>query len=310
MRRVFNSFVAPRAAAVLVTLSRYQSQNFGNANSFANNNNNNNQAFNSVSSESVAARNQGAILPGQPRFDIFDIRDNPAEGYRLRVNYNDRKVFFQHVAQLGPRKTDPNDPAPQFDESKRHGIRLFIHEIAGFLTVTDGLAAQYKMVAKGHELTFEPLLGSNAMPTGYRLSGYTLNNKTSAKNEWDVKFEGQNAVMLRHFLNSSLNTAFGFGQTQRQGQQQQRRNNNNNNGNYTNTNNANNNYSNNNNNNNGGQQQRGGGGQNRRNNNQNRQQQNNNNNNNYQSFNPPPQQQQKQQFTDNFSSPYASSNFF
>lgn len=284
MRRIIQSLMARRGAAspaaVLCATLRYQSTSMNNNNnnsgsSFAANNNNN-----SATTQTVAAKNQGAIFPGQPRFDVYDIQDDPSLGYRLRVTYNDRKVYLNHFSQLGPRKADPMDPAPQFDESNRHSIRLFIHEIAGFLTVCDGLASQYKMSAKGHELTFEPLLTNGGVPSGYRLVGHTMMKATSANFNWDVKFEGQHAVMLRHFLNSSLNAAFGFGKASRN-------NNNNNNQNNTRGNNNNNNSSN-----FGGQQQQQ---QRARNNNRGYGNNNNNNNSNNRGGGQFQQQQQQQQ---------------
>ena len=72
--------------------------------------------------------------------EFFDVRDTPAQGRELRLAFlqgggggtrNQAKFLtIQMRPQLGPRKTDPHDPTPQFDQANRLSIRLKPKEIA------------------------------------------------------------------------------------------------------------------------------------------------------------------------------------
>ncbi|CUG88677.1 mitochondrial RNA binding protein 1, putative [Bodo saltans] len=139
----------------------------------------------------------------RPKFEFMSVQDDPAKGYMLRASVDEKRVIITFFPQLGPRKSDPNDPAPQFDFAARRSIRLFQHEVAGLLTVCEGKAAKHQIESSLHDLSFNPAEGN-----GYLLQG-TLAKKSNPI-PWAVQFDGYKATMFRHFLNSALNTSFGF----------------------------------------------------------------------------------------------------
>lgn len=139
----------------------------------------------------------------RPRFEFMSVEDDAAKGYMLRAMLDEKRVVITHFPQLGPRKSDPNDPAPQFDFGARRSLRLFQHEVAGLLTVCEGKAAKHQISSVVHDLTFAPIDNS-----GYELKGVL--SKKSNPVEWGIRFEGYKATMLRHFLSSALDESFGF----------------------------------------------------------------------------------------------------
>lgn len=152
-------------------------------------------------------------------FEISEVSDDPAKGFMLRVSYEDKRVSFSVFPQLGPRKVDPMDPAPQFDFDGRRLIRFFPDEVAGVLTVCEGMTAHHRISNRFHDVVFEKLPSNT-----YQLSG-TI-SKHSTPLALNLKFEGYRATMLTHFLNDALCDGFGFYRLQQQ--QYQRVNSNNN----------------------------------------------------------------------------------
>ncbi len=86
--------------------------------------------------------------------EFYDVRDSPKDGRELRLTFRQEssvannnnnsnnnnnnndivKTFAMTIKpQLGPRKTDPLDPTPQFDQSNRLTVRLRPREIATLL---------------------------------------------------------------------------------------------------------------------------------------------------------------------------------
>lgn len=139
----------------------------------------------------------------RPTFEFSLVDDEPSKGFTLRAVVDEKRVLLTYVPQLGPRKSDPNDPAPQFDFAARRSIRLFQHEVAGLLTVCEGKVTQHQIQSHVHDLSF-----SGAENNGYIFQG-TLSKKSSPT-PWTVHFDGYKATMFRHFLNSALNDSFGF----------------------------------------------------------------------------------------------------
>jgi hypothetical protein len=184
----------------------------------------------------------------RPKFEFMSVQDDPVKGYMLRASVDEKRVIITYFPQLGPRKSDPNDPAPQFDFAARRSIRLFQHEVAGLLTVCEGKAAKHQIQSAVHDLSFDPSEGN-----GYVFQG-TLAKKSNPI-PWSVHFDGYKATMFRHFLNSALDESFGFQKHFRalehramSERSSQNNNNNNNNNRQNNSNNSNNSNSNNNNN--------------------------------------------------------------
>jgi hypothetical protein len=139
----------------------------------------------------------------RPRFEFMNINDDPTKGFMLRAAVDEKRVILTYFPQLGPRKSDPNDPAPQFDFAARRSIRLFQHEVAGVLTVCEGKASKHAVATINHDLSFEQLENN----------GFTLQGTVSKKSNpvpWGIRFEGYQATMLRHFMSSALEESFGF----------------------------------------------------------------------------------------------------
>ena len=79
----------------------------------------------------------GAVANAAPIMDMIDVNDNPALGFMVRVVYTNRCVEVSHYPQLGPRKTDPMDPMPQFDFQKRVFIRFNKGFVSEMIAVAD-----------------------------------------------------------------------------------------------------------------------------------------------------------------------------
>lgn len=158
-----------------------------------------------------ASPNQGGSqqYSGQRRnsFELFEVSDEPAKGFMLRVAYEEKRIFFTLFPQLGPRKVDPMDPAPQFDLDARQAIRLYPEEFAGLLAVCEGHAAKQRVSNNMRDIVFEKL-PSNV----YILSG-TVTKNTTPRNI-QISFNGYRFTMLKHFLEASLDNTFGFDRIQ------------------------------------------------------------------------------------------------
>jgi hypothetical protein len=142
-------------------------------------------------------------LSSYPKFEFSNLQDDPTKGYKVKLFVDGDRVVLAYLPQLGPRKGDPNDPAPQFDFAARRSIRLFQHEIAGVLTVCEGNASKQVITTPNHDLSFEQL----------EKNGFTLQGTVSKKSNpvpWSIRFEGYQATMLRHFMKCALEASFGF----------------------------------------------------------------------------------------------------
>jgi hypothetical protein len=81
--------------------------------------------------------------------EFFDVRDSPKDGRELRLAFRqdfsgrrESKMMTLTVRpQLGPRKTDPHDPTPQFDVQNRTSIVLRPRDIGAVLLWLSGRAA-------------------------------------------------------------------------------------------------------------------------------------------------------------------------
>lgn len=152
----------------------------------------------------TAAQNANNIptASDRPRFEISEVHDDPSKGYLLRVVLDDRRVGMTFYPQLGPRKSDPMDPAPQFDFAARKVVKLFMFEAAGLLSVCEGMAAQHRVRTSMVDMAFEK------SERGYSFAGTV--GRSSATHPISLRFEGYQATQLRHFLNSALVESFGF----------------------------------------------------------------------------------------------------
>ena len=142
-----------------------------------------------------------------PEFEIYDIQENPAQGKLVRVSYDgaERKLVFSMYPQLGPRKTDPNDPSPQFDYARRSVVRFRPTEWAAMLAVIEGKMEKSDWKpTKAHQMEFSPSEDGT-----YALRGDVHRlNVDSVK--WDINFSKTHVTMLYRFLDSALNASFEF----------------------------------------------------------------------------------------------------
>jgi hypothetical protein len=114
---------------------RDQRRNSSSGGNFRNNN----------SGSSSSGRN--AVQPLRANVEFYDVRDSPKDGRELRLSFRSdvqqrsyrsqdqhaKQLTLTILPQLGPRKTDPHDPTPQFDNAARVGLRLRAQEVAEIL---------------------------------------------------------------------------------------------------------------------------------------------------------------------------------
>lgn len=146
-----------------------------------------------------------ASYEARPKYEFSEVNDDPSKGYMVRVVQDEKRVVLTHYPQLGPRKSDPMDPAPQFDFAARRAIRLFQQDVAAVLTVCEGRATKQRLDKFNHDLVFEKDAEGR-----YSLSGTV--GKRQNPTQWGMQFEGYQATMLHNFLRSALDESFGFRQ--------------------------------------------------------------------------------------------------
>lgn len=140
-----------------------------------------------------------------PSFEIYDIRDNADEGKLVRVQYFDRLVSITVYPQLGPRKTDPLDPTPQFDQARRSAARFRLSDIATFLAVMECRMPTATLAGRTSNLTFSKAADGRS----FELMG-TITRSAGDHVPWNISFTKSHAVMFFRFMDSSLNEGFGF----------------------------------------------------------------------------------------------------
>lgn len=141
-----------------------------------------------------------------PRFEIHDVRDDPAQGSMTRVAVDGKQLLVSQFPQLGPRKADPNDPSPQFDRDRRISLRLRHKDLAALVGVVEDRMPSHHMENNAYNLTFEKTAA------GFVLKGDVRRASSAEKEPWTIVFEQQFAVTLEHFLQAALTESFGFQQ--------------------------------------------------------------------------------------------------
>ncbi|KEG11602.1 mitochondrial RNA-binding protein 1 [Trypanosoma grayi] len=141
-----------------------------------------------------------------PKFEIHDVRDDPALGTMTRVAVDGKLLLISQYPQLGPRKVDPNDLSPQFDADRRISVRLRHIDLAYLVSVCERRLPRHRMETKAYTLDFEKAAD------GYRLHGKVHRVASPKMEDWSVSFDKHFAVTLEHFLQSALTESFGFRQ--------------------------------------------------------------------------------------------------
>ena len=146
----------------------------------------------------------GAII--DPALDIYELKENPADGKHIRIAYrgNLRSVAVTNYPQLGPMKKDPNDPVPQFDYEKRTTCRLKPYEVASMLCVMESKMTSATLATKYWDLKFGPHDG------GFALSGSINRTGSDEREDWNMVFSKTNVTQLYRFLDRSLHETFMF----------------------------------------------------------------------------------------------------
>lgn len=139
-----------------------------------------------------------------PKFEIFDVRDDPTFGTMTRVSVDGKQLLVSQYPQLGPRKVDPNDLSPQFDIQRRISVRLRHKDLAGIVAVVEDHLPSYRMQNNAYSLQFVK------NRSGYSLSGEVHRAASTVHEQWAINFENQFAVTLEHFLQAALTQSFGF----------------------------------------------------------------------------------------------------
>ncbi|KAG5475346.1 hypothetical protein LSCM1_03459 [Leishmania martiniquensis] len=141
-----------------------------------------------------------------PKFEIHDVRDDPAHGSMTRVSVDGKQLLVSQFPQLGPRKADPNDTTPQFDRQRRISMRFRHIDLAGFVSVVENRIESHHVKNNAFDMAFE------RTANGYVLKGQVHRSNSQINEEWAVRFENQFAVTMEHFLQSALTESFGFAQ--------------------------------------------------------------------------------------------------
>lgn len=208
--------------------------NTSNNNNSSNTSNNNNRRVNrdrrgigrrfSGRSNQPAAGSLAGVPAAPPKLEIYDIRDEPQHGSLTRITYSKRAedrftsgvhnvVTMSIYPQLGPRKTDPSDPVPQFDLNRRTSVHLRPAEIAGLVAVIEGHIAEASFGSK----TFS--LNAQRGADGVKLSGHVVIRGEQAKGAtapttrqetYAVTIKKTNLLLAHRFLESCLIESFGF----------------------------------------------------------------------------------------------------
>lgn len=139
-----------------------------------------------------------------PRFEIHDVRDDPALGTMTRIAIDGKQMLISQHPQLGPRKLDPNDVTPQFDRDRRISVRLRHMDLAALVAVVEGRIVTHHMKNNAYDLTFEKTA------EGYTLKGQIRRATSTTEEEWAIQFDNQFATTIGHFLDSALTESFGF----------------------------------------------------------------------------------------------------
>lgn len=147
-----------------------------------------------------------------PKFEIHDVRDDPAGGTMTRVAVDAKNMILTQYPQMGPRKADPNDITPQFDQSKRISTRFRHIDMAAMVAVTKGRLEEHHMKNNAFELTFKktPEGGYSLQGKVKRAAGMPGSGFQKEMEDWGVVFDDHFAVALEHFLDTSLTESFGF----------------------------------------------------------------------------------------------------
>ncbi|RNF08214.1 mitochondrial RNA binding protein 1 [Trypanosoma conorhini] len=161
----------------------------------------------SLAHAAVACRYVAAAgFQGLPKFEIHDVRDDPALGTMTRVAVDGKLLLISQYPQLGPRKVDPNDLSPQFDADRRISVRLRHIDLAALVCVCRSRVPKHEMTNRSYSLVFEKSVD------GYHLYGKIHRVASQKMEDWSVSFDKHFAVTLEHFLESALTESFGFRQ--------------------------------------------------------------------------------------------------
>eukprot|EP00760_Papus_ankaliazontas_P006063 PhM_4_TR12877/c0_g1_i1/m.77290 len=145
-----------------------------------------------------------------PCFDIYNIADEAEHGRMIRVSYvGHGHVLVSHYPQLGPRKTDPNDPQPQFDLTKRQTIKFRPSEVAEIVCVAEG---RIPFASFNYATTSVAYQRDKDDAQTYILTVHKAGIEDQNLPEVSLKipFSKHFVVMWHQFLDNAVRHSFGF----------------------------------------------------------------------------------------------------
>eukprot|EP00759_Apiculatamorpha_spiralis_P026818 PhF_6_TR29484/c0_g1_i1/m.43675 len=143
-----------------------------------------------------------------PSFDIYEIADKAEDGRMIRVMYvNHGIVTVAHYPQQGPRKTDPRDPEPQFDMSRRQSIQLQLCDIGEMLAVADGKIPMAVIPFRHATVTYQK---DTTKERTYNLAVVKPATETTPEMKLVIPFQKHFVIMWHNFMDSVVRNSFGF----------------------------------------------------------------------------------------------------
>ena len=204
-----------QSSSASASSSSDNNRNNNNRRNFNNNNNNrggvqqqNNRSRNNNNNMAASNRTIGAL-------ELIDIRDSAKDGREMRLAFRhdggrDQRICSITIRpQLGPRKTDPHDPAPQFDQTNRLTLRLKPKEVATILYWMEGRQGKDVKSVEVVGLTYKVnLTQQDSGVVTITLTGTKLDGTASEPLSYELQPHQQ--VQFRVFLENSLDSFFGI----------------------------------------------------------------------------------------------------
>ena len=158
-------------------------------------------------SQAQGMSTQPNVANKPPMLDMINIHDEAEQGFMARVVYKSGRLEFSHFPQLGPRKTDPMDPMPQFDMNSKIFYRPNRSEFAEMLAVTHGKAKKAKITT-----AYGAKIDLSKSSEGYTLSmdSPSKQGAEEVNRKCELHFNNQYAAALRNFFDFACDKQFGF----------------------------------------------------------------------------------------------------
>lgn len=209
MQSSSSSSASPSSSSTSASASSSRNNNNNNYNNDRRNNNNNVQNRRNDNNNNVAAQRTIGVL------ELVDIRESAKDGREMRVSFRHDSARDQRVLsvtirpQLGPRKTDPNDPSPQFDKTNRLTLRLKPKEVATILFWLSGRQGKDVKTCEVAGFTYKVNLAQQESGVILiTLTGTKIDGTPSEPLSFELQPHQQ--VQFKVFLENALDSFFGL----------------------------------------------------------------------------------------------------